>query len=54
MYTLCEPIGFGLVADSSLRGPEGFDSEVGWEGMSGVVVVLGHFFSSQPLGCLRW
>ena len=42
--SLHELIGFGLVADSSSRGPEGFDSEVGWEGTSGVVVLFGHFF----------
>lgn len=37
---LSELIGFKLVADSSLRWPEGFDSEVGWEGTSGVVVIF--------------
>lgn len=44
VYSLCEPIGVGFVADSSLKGPEGFDSEVGWEGTSSVVVVFGHLF----------
>lgn len=44
MYFLHELIGFKLVADSSPRRPEGFDSEMGWEGTSGVVVIFRHFF----------
>lgn len=43
-YSLHELIGFTLVADSSPRQPEGFDSEVGWEGTSGVVVIFRHSF----------
>lgn len=32
------------MSDSSLKGPEGFDSMVGWEGPSSVVVIFRHIF----------
>lgn len=43
-YSLHGLRGFGVVVNSSLRGLEGFDSEFNWEGASGVVVVVRHFF----------